>query len=191
MQEVYCNKLPRAAAPTFPEQLSQPRPKSKPLLDMSLLLRAYCFLGLLEGLAGMTGFLLVWWANGYGITELQAINSTILARSANATQMAVYHQATTVTLAAIVACQDGNVFACRSERVSIFRLGFFSNRLIWFGIAVEWALILSIIYVPALQKIFATAPLSPVQWLILLVCPPLILMADELRKQILYRVAHK
>lgn len=169
----------------------QPRPKSKPLLDMSLLLRAYCFLGLLEGLAGMTGFLLVWWAHGYGIAELQAINSTILARSANATQMSIYHQATTVTLAAIVACQDGNVFACRSERVSIFRLGFFSNRLIWFGIAIEWALILSIISVPPLQKIFATAPLSPVQWLMLLICPPLILMADELRKQILHRVVQK
>jgi calcium-translocating P-type ATPase len=169
----------------------QPRPKSKPLLDMSLLLRAYCFLGLLEGLAGMTGFLLVWWANGYGIAELQAINSTILARSANATQMSIYHQATTVTLAAIVACQDGNVFACRSERVSIFRLGFFSNRLIWFGIAVEWALILSIIYVSPLQKIFSTAQLSPVQWLMLLLCPPIILMADELRKQILHKVVQK
>lgn len=165
--------------------LQPPRKKSKPLLDISLLLRAYCFLGLLEGLAGMTGFLLVWWANGYGITQLQAINSAILAHSANATQMAIYYQATTVTLAAIVACQDGNVFACRSERVSIFRLGFFSNRLIWLGIAVEWALILSIIYIPPLQKIFVTAPLSPVQWLILLLCPPLILMADEVRKRIL------
>ena len=102
--------------------LQPPRKKSKPLLNKSLLLRAYCFLGLLEGLAGMTGFLLVWWANGYGITKLQAINSAVLARSANATQMAIYHQATTVTLAAIVACQDGNVFACRSERISIFRL---------------------------------------------------------------------
>jgi calcium-translocating P-type ATPase len=164
--------------------LQQPRKKSKPLLDMSLLLRAYCFLGLLEGLAGMTGFLLVWWANGYGIAELQAMNLTLLAHSATAAQIAIYCQATTVTLAAIVACQDGNVFACRSERISIFRLGFFSNRLIWLGIAVEWALILSIIYVPPLQKIFATAPLSPVQWLMLLVCPPLLLMADELRKRI-------
>jgi potassium/sodium efflux P-type ATPase len=167
--------------------LQPPRKKSKPLLDMSLLLRAYCFLGLLEGLVGMTGFLLVWWANGYGITELQAINSAILARSANATQMAIYHQATTVMLAAIVACQCGNVFACRSERVSIFRLGFLSNRLIWLGIAIEWALILSIIYIPPLQKIFATAPLSPMQWSMLILCPPAILMADELRKRMVYK----
>ncbi|MDZ7991392.1 MAG: cation-transporting P-type ATPase [Nostoc sp. EfeVER01] len=161
-----------------------PRKKSQTLLDIPLMLRAYCFLGLLEGLAGMIGFFLVWWANGYGITQLQAVSSSILSQSASATTMAIYHQATTATLAVIVACQDGNVFACRSERVSIFSLGFLTNRLIWLGIAVEWALILAIIYSPTLQKIFATAALQPSQLLLLLICPPLILMADELRKWI-------
>jgi len=164
--------------------LQPPRKKSKPLLDKSLMLRAFLFLGLLEGLVGMTGFLLVWRSNGYGITELQGMTSAILARSGTTTQMAIYHQATTVTLAAIVACQVGNVFACRSERTSIFRLGFFTNRLIWLGIAVKWGLILSIIYFAPLQKVFATAPLSPWQWLMLLLCPPLILIADEIRKKI-------
>jgi potassium/sodium efflux P-type ATPase len=160
-----------------------PRRKSKSLLNRSLMLRAYCFLGLIEGIVGMVGFFLVWWAQGYGLADLQAASPAILSHSASATTMAVYHQATTVTLAAIVACQDGNVFACRSERLSIFQLGFFSNRLIWIGIAVEWALILSIIYLPMLQSIFATAPLYPVQWLMLLICPPLVLIADEFRKR--------
>ncbi|MEA5502605.1 cation-transporting P-type ATPase [Halotia wernerae UHCC 0503] len=160
-----------------------PRQKTKSLLDRSLLLRAYCFLGLLEGMAGMAGFFLVWLANGYHLAELQAATPAILSRSASVTTMAIYYQATTVMLAAIVACQDGNVFACRSERVSIFRLGFFSNRLIWLGIAVEWILILSIIYLPPLEGIFSTAPLQPVQWFGLLLCPLLILTADELRKR--------
>jgi magnesium-transporting ATPase (P-type) len=164
-----------------------PRQKSTPLLDKALLLRAYCFLGLLEGIAGMTGFFLVWWANGYGLSEIQAISPAILSRSATATTMAIYHQATTVTLAAIVACQDGNVFACRSDRISIFRLGFFSNRLIWIGIVVEWTLILSIIYFSPLEKIFMTEPLSGMQWLGLILCPPLILMADEWRKRMVRR----
>jgi len=161
-----------------------PRQKSQSLLNRSLMLRAYCFLGLIEGIIGMVGFLLVWWSQGYGITNLQAITPAILSHSASTSTLAVYQQATTVTLAAIVACQDGNVFACRSERLSILELGFFSNRLIWIGIAVEWILILSIIYVPALQHIFKTAPLTSTQWLALLVCPPLILFADELRKRI-------
>ncbi|MHC5745927.1 MAG: cation transporting ATPase C-terminal domain-containing protein [Nostoc sp.] len=63
-------------------------------------------------------------------------------------------------------------------------MGFFTNRLIWLGIAIEWALILAIIYSPTLQKIFVTAALQPSQLLLLLICPPLILMADELRKRI-------
>jgi Ca2+-transporting ATPase len=162
-----------------------PRKKSQPLLDLALLLRAYCFLGLLEGLLGMTGFFLVWWMWGYNITQLQALSPSILSHSVDAATMAIYHQATTMTLIVIVACQDGNVFTCRSERVSILQLGFFNNHLIWIGIAVEWFLIFSIIYSPTLQKIFSTAPLKLSYWLMLLICPPLILIADELRKRII------
>jgi Ca2+-transporting ATPase len=159
-----------------------PRPKSQPLLDRSLLLRAYCFLGLIEAALGMAVFLIIWWSYGYGLAELQGVTPAILSHTANASTLAIYAQATTMTLATIVACQDGNVFACRSERTSIFRLGFFSNPLIWLGIGVEWALVLAIIHFPPLSQIFSTAPLAPWQWLLLLVCPPLLLGAEELRK---------
>jgi magnesium-transporting ATPase (P-type) len=168
-----------------------PRLRSQPLLNKQLLLRAYCFLGLLEGVLGMAGFFWVWWMNGYTLTDLQTITPSILSHSASATQMAIYHQATTVTLAAIVAGQDGNVFACRSERVSISRLGFFNNQLIWFGIAIEWLLILSIIHLSPLQSIFSTTALQPAQWFALLVCPHIVLMADELRKRLMHFDPHR
>jgi Ca2+-transporting ATPase len=164
-----------------------PRAKAKPLLDRSLLLRAYCFLGVIEAALGMAAFFTVWWSHGYGLAELQSVAPSILSHTADAATAAIYAQATTMTLAAIVACQDGNVFACRSERVSIFRLGFFTNPLIWLGIAVEWTLMLAIIYSPPLQAIFSTAPLAPWQWLLLAVCPPLLLGAEELRKILLRR----
>ncbi len=167
--------------------LQPPRKKSQQLLDKSLLLRAFLFLGSIEGVVGMSGFFLVWWANGYGISDLQSLNGAILTRSATASQMAIYHQATTMTLAAIVACQIGNVFACRSERTSIFSLGFFSNPLIWLGIAAELVLMLAIIYIPPLQKIFGTAPLETWQWSLLIICPPLILGVDEIRKRVVGR----
>ncbi|OUC11669.1 MAG: HAD family hydrolase [Alkalinema sp. CACIAM 70d] len=167
-----------------------PRNKLKPLLDKSLMLRAYCFLGLIEGLLGMTGFFLVWLAHGYGLNALQAATPSILARSADASVLAIYHQATTLMLAAIVAGQDGNVFACRSERISIFRLGFFSNPLIWIGLAVEWMIILSVIYFTPLQIIFSTNPFQSHYWFLLLLCPVIILLADELRKVIKRRHSH-
>jgi potassium/sodium efflux P-type ATPase len=159
-----------------------PRNKSKPLLDRSLLFRAYGFLGAIEAASGMAGFFLVWWSYGYGLADLQAISPAILSGTADTSTMVIYQQAMTATLATIVATQVGNVFACRSERVSIFRLGFFSNRLIWWGIAVEWLLVLAIVYLSPLAAIFVTEPLDVWQWLILLAYPPLLLAADELRK---------
>ena len=102
----------------------------------------------------MAGFFIVWWSYGYSLSDLQMITPEILSRTANLAIMAIYAQATTMTLAAIVACQDGNVFACRSEQTSAFKLGWFRNRLIWIGIATEWILILSLIYFSPLQTIF-------------------------------------
>jgi Ca2+-transporting ATPase len=164
-----------------------PRPKSQQLLDRSLLLRAYCFLGLIEAAMGMSAFFFVWWSHGYGITELQSVTPAILSHTADAATIAIYAQATTMTLAIIVACQDGNIFACRSEKISIFRLGFFSNPLIWLGIGSEWLLLLSIINIIPLRQIFSTAPLAPWQWLMLLACPPIMLGAEEIRKVIFRR----
>jgi Ca2+-transporting ATPase len=163
----------------------QPRKKSQFLMDTPLLVRSYCFLGLIEGLLGMAGFFLVWWSYGYDLPQLQAVTPAILSRSADAAVLGIDRQATTLTLAAIVACQVGNVFACRSERVSIFQLGFFSNRLIWLGILTEWMLILSIIYLSPLQALFFTTSLTMWQWLVLLICPLVILVADELQKRFL------
>jgi magnesium-transporting ATPase (P-type) len=164
-----------------------PRKKSQPLLDRSLLARAYGFLGLIEAALGMSAFFAVWWSYGYSFAELQAVSGSILSHSAEPTTRAIYQQATTATLATIVACQDGNVFACRSERTSILKLGFLSNRLIWVGIATEWILILCIIFLKPLENIFGTAPLEIWQWLLLLICPPILLAADELRKRFFRR----
>jgi calcium-translocating P-type ATPase len=160
-----------------------PREKHKSLLDPWLLVRAYLFLGVMEGIAGMVGFFSVWWSHGYTLAELQRLTPMILAHAANPTVTGIYNQATTMCIAAIIACQVGNIFACRSDRVSIRKIGFFSNKLVWLGIGVELVLLLLIIHSPILQKIFSTAPLQPHHWLLLLVFPPLILIADELRKQ--------
>lgn len=98
-----------------------------------------------------------------------------------------YAAATTMTLGAIVACQVGNLFAQRTERSSIVTIPLFANRMIWVGIAVELTLLVALVYLPWLQGIFGTAPLSATDWLFLLACTPALLIADELRKLILRR----
>jgi magnesium-transporting ATPase (P-type) len=161
-----------------------PRDKARPLLDRSLLLRAYCFLGAIEATLAMSGFFLVWHSHGYDLAALQAIAPTILSRTADPTITLIYAQSTTMTLAIIVACQDGNVFSCRSEQTSIFKLGFWTNPWIWLGIATEWMLLITIIDVPVLRRIFSTAALTPWQCVLLFLCPPIILGAEEIRKAI-------
>jgi Ca2+-transporting ATPase len=164
--------------------LRPPRTKTHPLMDRALLLRAYCWLGLIEATLGMAAFFWVWHGYGYSLADIQAVTPALLTHSATAPVLAIYIQATTMTLAAIVASQDGNVFACRSENISIWQLGWFSNPLIWLGIATEWMLMVAIIKLPFLQIIFSTAPLTLGQWALLLLCPPMVLGLEELRKGI-------
>ena len=76
----------------------------------------------------------------------------------------VYLTATTMSLAGIVATQIGNVFACRTERESVFKVGFFKNKLVLLGIVSELAIIATLVYTPFLQRIFGLAPLDLKQW---------------------------
>jgi Ca2+-transporting ATPase len=161
-----------------------PRPKQEFLLNTPLLLRAYGFLGMIETILSLLGFYLVWWSHGYSLSDLQQVTPMILNHTADPTLAAIYRQATTVTLATIVACQIGNLFACRSEWGSIFRLSWLDNRLLWLGIWVEGVVLMALIYVPFLSSVFATSPLTFWQWLLLLTCPPILLGAEECRKMI-------
>ena len=104
-----------------------------------------------------------------------------------AAEGALYRRATTMTLSAIVAAQVGNVFACRTERESVFRVGLFSNPRVLVGIAAEIALLVVLILVPPFPALFKTAALSFSEWGILLVLPPIMLLLEEGRKWIVRR----
>ncbi len=93
-------------------------------------------------------------------------------------------QATTACLTAIIITQIANVFACRSSRESLFSIGFFTNRLIFAGIAVELLLQLFIVYHPWGNEIFSTAPISGGTWLMLVPFAVFLLFAEEARKLI-------
>jgi len=150
-----------------------PRSPKKRLLDLPLLLRAYGFLGVIEAIACMAGYFFVYFTSGWRPGMELASSGPI------------YLKATTMCLTAIVACQVGNVFACRTERESVFKIGFFSNRLIFYGIVTEVVLIVIIIYFKPMQRIFNTFSLSLTDFIFLLSFAPLIFLAEELRKYLL------
>ena len=102
-----------------------------------------------------------------------------------ATTGRVYQMATTMTLAGIVATQIGTVFNCRTERASVFKVGFFTNRLVISGIAFELVLLAILIYTPFLHALFNTAPIGLVDWAYLFMWIPLVILLDESRKAVL------
>ena len=146
-----------------------PRSRHDPLLSPALLRKVLGF-GLIEALAGMSCYLFVNWTHGWPGLPL-APDGT-----------AVYHMATTMTLAGIVAGQIGAVFGYRTDRASIFSVGFFSNRLVLAGVAVEVMLLMVWSYVPPVQLIFNTAPLPLVDWLFAFAWAPIMLAVHEARK---------
>jgi magnesium-transporting ATPase (P-type) len=154
-----------------------PRPRNKRLLDMPLLLRAYCFLGPIEAVASMAGFLFIYWQSGWR-PGMEMADSGM-----------VYITATTMCLAGIVATQVGNVFACRTDRESVFRAGLFANRFVLWGIASELAIIAVLMYTPFLQKVFGLAPIGAREWAFLFAFAPLLLLLEEGRKWLLRRTS--
>ena len=152
-----------------------PRPRDKHLLDLPLLLRAYGFLGMFEAVTSMAGFFFIFYVSGWrpGMAMAEA--------------GPLYITATTMTLAGIVASQIGNVFACRTDRASVFQAGFFTNRLVLWGILTEVALLALLIYTPFLARIFGLAPLGLREWALLAVFPPAMLLMEEARKWIVRR----
>jgi sodium/potassium-transporting ATPase subunit alpha len=149
-----------------------PRPRTERLLSLPLLLRAYAFLGLIEAGIAMAAFF--WFLRANGWTWGAHLDWTD----------PLYRQATTVTFAAIVVAQVANVFACRSERVSAFRLGFLSNPFILWGVAVELILLAVIVYTPFGNLVLGTGPLPLWVWGPLVLGAVGLLFADEIRKVI-------
>jgi len=151
-----------------------PRPQSESLLNYKVLLRAYCLLGPLEALVCMLGYFYVFdWRTGEELRRYAAAHPD------------VYAQATTMSLTGIVMTQIGNGFACRTNVQSVFKVGLLSNRFYLFGIASEVGLQVMIVYLPFLNRIFETAPISFTDWLFFVPFIPICTAADEIRKLIL------
>jgi sodium/potassium-transporting ATPase subunit alpha len=124
-----------------------PRPRTERLMSLPLLLRAYVFLGLIEAGVAMGSFFLLLLAQGWTWGMPLDWSDPL------------YKQATSATLAAIVVAQVANVFACRSDRVSLARLGWFTHPLLLWGIVIELVVLVLILYTPWGNAIFGTSPL--------------------------------
>jgi Ca2+-transporting ATPase len=95
--------------------------------------------------------------------------------------------AQTVAFSTLVVSELVRAFTVRSERVSVFKIGVFSNRWMIWAAASSLLLLLAVIYIPVFDPIFNTAPLDGQDWLVLLPFAMASSVAAELHKWILRR----
>jgi P-type Ca2+ transporter type 2C len=72
--------------------------------------------------------------------------------------------ARTVALCTLVMSQLFHVFECRSERSTVFKIGFFTNIYLVFAVLSSITLLLLIVYTPWMQNVFNTQGLSLIHW---------------------------
>jgi Ca2+-transporting ATPase len=90
--------------------------------------------------------------------------------------------AETMAFVTLSLCELFRAYTVRSERVSIFRLGIFSNRYMQYAVGLSLILLLLVINVPFFQPIFNTHYLARSEWLVVLGLGLIPAVAEEVTK---------
>jgi len=154
----------------------QPRGIKERLFNAKVFLRSL-YVGVIIATGAMIGCLVTWNAGGWHLGMQLAQDDP------------VYIKGTTMTFAGIVIAQVGNVLACRTNKVSIFKTSLKSNKWIWLGIASQISIISAIVYVPTLQRFFGTTGLGMLDWAFLALLACIVVLAEEIRKWVARRLA--
>lgn len=91
-------------------------------------------------------------------------------------------RARTMTMVILTGCQWITAINCRSLSLSVFSLSFFSN--LWLAVALIGIVCtqVALLYVPFLQAIFKTVPLTITDWYFVIGAVLILLVAEEVRK---------
>ena len=156
-----------------------PRARSERLMSRTTLTRV-AYIGAIQSVFAVAGFLYVLLSHGWHWGDMSWMDPTNV-------HYLFYCEALTMTQAAIVAGQVANGFGCRTERESLFKVGLFTNKFLVISQIVGIGIMCAISYVPFLQDIFKTAPLTLADWGLLVVAAVTLFFAEEARKWFLRR----
>lgn len=90
---------------------------------------------------------------------------TVLMFISNLNSGVSLEQARTVALTTMVFFQFYQALNCRSETHSVFRMNPMSNPFLFFSMVAAFFAHLAVLYVPTLQWVFRTVPLSTREWI--------------------------
>jgi magnesium-transporting ATPase (P-type) len=149
-----------------------PRPRAQGIITRRMLARAWGVLGAVSAVLTTAGFLWVLMRAGWHPGDPTGPGSTL---------HGAYLEATTMTFAGIVSCQIGTALAARTDRVSLMRVGLFSNRLLTAGIAFELLVTAGAIYLPPAHHLLNTRSLGWPELAVLAVFPVIVWGAGAVR----------
>lgn len=152
-----------------------PRSSKERLLNKNVIFIGFIWYGLLGTIFALGGYFLANFLHGWPGIPL----------APEGTQ--AYAQATTMMLAGVVFSQMGMVLNNRTDCESVCKRGLFTNRYINAGLVIEVVILLAIIYIPFLNGIFNTAPITILEWLYLICIPFIVFGIEEGRKKLLRR----
>ncbi|MBR3058114.1 MAG: cation-translocating P-type ATPase [Clostridiales bacterium] len=92
--------------------------------------------------------------------------------------------ARTMAFATLILAELFRAYSARSEKVSVFKLGLFSNRFMNISVAGSIALLLAVIYIPGVNHIFDNVMLNPVLWIPIVLLALIPFAASEIHKMI-------
>ena len=147
----------------------QPRSVKERLFNAKVFLRSL-YIGAIIATGAIVGCLMAWSAGGWHL------GMQLLADDP------VYMKGTTMTFAGIVMAQVGNVLACRTSKVSLFKINLKSNKWIWVGIVAQISILSILVYVPVMQRLFGTTAIGLMDWLFLAGLAGIVILAEEVRK---------
>jgi len=160
----------------------KPRPKKEPIINSSMRLgiiiqtitQTFATLG-----AFYVGLVMDLQAQGYAIAGL------IDVLRFDAWSSVDVQTAETMAFMTLSLCELLRAFTVRSERASIFRLGFFSNKWMLYAVGFSILLLILVVKVPFLQPIFNTHDPNAMEWAIVLGLALIPAVSEELTKALL------
>lgn len=161
--------LALGAEPPEPDVMDRPPRTRRESLFSAEVVRRFLFLGGVQSL-------------GVCIAFFWRIHTAGIPFSAFTADTPIYREAITMTQAGIVVSQFFNGLTVRTDRRSVFQVGLLSNPWLVAAESLGIAIMAAISYLPPLQAVFGTAPLSVGDWLLLIGFGVLLLAADEARK---------
>ena len=128
------------------------------------------YIGVIIAIGAMIGCLNAWTAGGWQFgAQLDASDP-------------VYIKGVTMTFAGIVVAQAGNVLACRTTKISVFKSSLRTNKWIILGIVAQLTILSFLVYVPLMQTFFGTTAIDGSDWAFLLSLAVIVVFAEEVRK---------